>query len=97
MRLGSLAALLLLVAPALRADAIDEYAREQMTRMRFPGLALAVVREGAVVTTRAYGSADLAGKTPVKLDTVFEIGSISKQFTAMAVMMLAMPGGHDHK
>ena len=92
MRLGSLAALLLLVAPALRADAIDEYAREQMTRMRFPGLALAVVREGAVVTTRAYGSADLAGKTPVKLDTVFEIGSISKQFTAMAVMMLVEEG-----
>ncbi|HEU5163449.1 MAG TPA: serine hydrolase domain-containing protein [Thermoanaerobaculia bacterium] len=92
MRLAGLAVLFLLAAPAVRGDAIDDYAREQMERMRFPGLALAVVRDGAVVTTRMYGSADLAGKTPVKAETVFELGSISKQFTAMAVMMLVEDG-----
>lgn len=91
-RLTILAALSLCAASAARADAIDDYVKERMRQLRLPGLALVVARDGAVVTTRTYGSADLARKAPVTRDTVFELGSVTKQFTAMAVMMLVEEG-----
>jgi CubicO group peptidase (beta-lactamase class C family) len=74
------------------ADTIDDYAARQMQQLRLPGLALAVVRDGAVVAVRTYGSANLELGTPVTRDTVFELGSLTKQFTAAAVMLLVEDG-----
>lgn len=57
-----------------------------------PGCALAVDRPGRPVLTRAYGMADLENRIPISSDTVFEAGSVSKQFTAAAVLALVDEG-----
>jgi CubicO group peptidase (beta-lactamase class C family) len=57
-----------------------------------PGCALAVVRKGAIVYARGYGSANLELNTPITPQTVFDIGSVSKQFTAMSIVLLAEDG-----
>jgi CubicO group peptidase (beta-lactamase class C family) len=57
-----------------------------------PGCAVDVRRRGAVVMQRAYGSADLEGGRPITLDTVFEAGSVSKQFIGAGLALLATQG-----
>lgn len=54
-----------------------------------PGVALAVVREGQVVYSRGYGSAHLEYDVPITPRTVFHAASVSKQFTAFAIQLLA--------
>ena len=91
--LVALLGLLLLVpaAPA-RADAIDDYIRIEMERRHIPGLALAVARHGKIVKVRGYGVANLEHDVPVTPDTVFELASVTKQFTAAAIMLLVEEG-----
>ncbi len=60
-----------------------------------PGCALGVYREGQVLLERGYGLADLNHGVPITPETVFDIGSSSKQFTALAVLMLAKEGKLD--
>lgn len=57
----------------------------------FSGVIL-VVQDGAVVLAKGYGLADRAGKVPYSTDTVFDIGSITKPFTASAILKLEMDG-----
>jgi len=57
-----------------------------------PGCAVAVSKAGHLEFSKAYGSADLEHRIPNSLDTIFEAGSISKQFTAMAVLLLERDG-----
>jgi len=57
-----------------------------------PGCAVGVGLRGDTVLTAAYGMADLEHDVPNKPDSVFEAGSVSKQFTAMAVLLLAQQG-----
>lgn len=52
------------------------------------GLAVAVVADGNIVWFHGHGLADVAAKTPITEDTVFRIGSVTKTFTAVAVMQL---------
>ena len=72
--------------------AIDQYVAEQMAEQHLPGLSLAVVRDGEVILRRGYGLASLEMNVPVTPETVFQIGSLTKQFTAVAVLMLAERG-----
>ena len=57
-----------------------------------PGCAVGVARAGQPVLQKAYGMADLEHDVPNKPDTIFEAGSVSKQFTAAAVLLLAQEG-----
>ncbi len=57
-----------------------------------PGCAVGVAVGGTTVLTRAYGMADLEHDVPNTADTIFEAGSVAKQFTAMAVLLLAKDG-----
>ncbi len=57
-----------------------------------PGCALAVIHEGEIVYQRGYGMACLEFGVPITPQTVFQIGSISKQFTAMAIALLVHEG-----
>ena len=56
------------------------------------GLAVGVVRNGRLGFFHGHGFADIASNTPVTEDKVFRIGSITKTFTAIAVMQLAPKG-----
>ncbi len=57
-----------------------------------PGCAVAVTRDARVIFSRAYGMADLEHDVSNKVDTIFEAGSVSKQFTAGAIIMLVQQG-----
>ena len=57
-----------------------------------PGVAVAVVQEGKLVLERAYGFANIDTRTPVNSDTAFDLASVSKQFAAMAIMLLEEDG-----
>jgi CubicO group peptidase (beta-lactamase class C family) len=77
---------------AARADSIDEYIARAMKEFHLPGVALLVVRDGQVVKAAGYGFADIERKTPVTSETVFKIGSISKQLIATGIMLLVQDG-----
>lgn len=57
-----------------------------------PGLAVAVVRGGKIVFTKGYGLANLEHEIPITPSTVFDVASVSKQFTGLAVAMLVQQG-----
>lgn len=85
-------ALTLLVPASVRADDVDDYVQEQMNKQHIPGLALAVVKNGVLTKTAGYGLANVELNVPVRPDTVFQIQSITKTFTASAVMVLVEEG-----
>jgi len=82
----------LVTLPAARADQVDDYLRTQMNERRIPGIALAIVQNGSIVKTQVYGMADVEQQVPVRWETVFEIGSVTKQFTAVGILLLAQDG-----
>ena len=57
-----------------------------------PGCAVGVSRDGRIVLERAYGMANLETGTPIEPGTIFHVASVSKQFTAAAIMLLARDG-----
>jgi len=77
---------------AARADQIDEYIQSEMQRQHIPGLSLAVVKAGQVVKAGAYGLANVELNVPATTETVYQIQSVTKQFTATAIMMLVEEG-----
>lgn len=83
-----LASLLLFSAALLPASSrtLDAVVRETMAREHIAGVALAIARSGKLETARAYGYVNLAQRRKATARTVFPIGSITKQFTAAAVM-----------
>lgn len=74
------------------AAAIDAYLAAKATDARLVGLSVAVVRDGEVALAKGYGRRSLTDDRPVATDTLFAIGSISKQFTCAAVFLLAEDG-----
>ena len=66
--------------------ALDTHVKRLMDFYRTPGLVLAVTDRAAPIKVSAYGLADIDAKEPVTPDTLFEIGSIGKTFTAIAMM-----------
>ena len=81
-----------MMACAAQADPVDKLVKEQMAQHRIPGVALTVIQNARRVKTGTYGFSNLELKTPVTPDTVFEIGSITKQFTAACTLLLAQDG-----
>ena len=57
-----------------------------------PGAAIAVIKDGIVVYKRGYGSANLEYNVPITPQTVFHVASVSKQFTAFSIALLASQG-----
>ena len=75
-------------APAAQYDAVLKSAVETGG----PGAAVIVVKDGQVVYRKAYGMANLELGVPLQPETVFRLGSLTKQFTATAIMMLVEQG-----
>jgi CubicO group peptidase (beta-lactamase class C family) len=57
-----------------------------------PGVAVAVVKDGKIIFKRGYGAANLEYDTPITPKTVFQIASVSKQFTAFSIYLLEKQG-----
>ena len=83
--------------PAPASESVSRADRSQAVLELFanadgPGCSAAVAREGEVVWRGVQGLADLASGTPITPSTVFDIGSVSKQFTAAAILLLRGAG-----
>jgi D-alanyl-D-alanine carboxypeptidase len=71
---------------------VDRAVQDVLKSTGVPSASLAVVKDGKIAYVQAYGTAKLEPKTPARPEMRYSIGSISKQFTAAAVMMLAEEG-----
>ncbi len=71
--------------------AIDRYVRSEMDAQRIPGLALGIVHGDRIVHVQGFGQADRSGRQ-VTPETPFLIGSVTKSFTALAIMQLSEAG-----
>jgi CubicO group peptidase (beta-lactamase class C family) len=63
-----------------------------MSRQKIPGMAVAVVKNGEVVVAKGYGFANLEHQVPVTTHSIFQSGSVGKQFTAAAIVLLEEHG-----
>jgi CubicO group peptidase (beta-lactamase class C family) len=79
------------LSPELRGK-IDTLATEALEQSGVPSASIAVVKDGKIVYLKAYGSARLEPKTPATSGMRYSIGSISKQFTAAAMLLLQEQG-----
>ena len=77
---------------AVRADKVDDFVRAAMQKQHVPGVAVAVVRDGKVIKSAGYGMANLELNVAATPDTVFKIGSVSKQFLSAGIMLLVQDG-----
>lgn len=80
---------------AVQSARMQGMIREVMRESRIEGMSAVAVSGGTRVLAAGYGLADRARKTPVTVDTVFPLGSITKLFTATAVMQLVEQGRVD--
>ena len=71
---------------------IDSFIEAEMKTRKIPGLTLAICDAHGFVKQKAYGLADVQNEAPVRLQSVFELASLTKQFTAGAIMLLAQEG-----
>src|SRR5215471_4657731 len=88
--LGIAVAVVALAASVSTADfsASDALKLRFMSTDNVPGAALALIKDGSIVLEKGYGFRDLAAQAPVTTATLFNIGSISKSFTALGVAQL---------
>jgi CubicO group peptidase (beta-lactamase class C family) len=75
-----------------QSDSIDVFIKSEMQKRRIPGLQLAIVRNGEIIKTGNYGLANVQDSIPVTDNTVFNINSITKAFTGVAVLQLVEAG-----
>ena len=73
-------------------EQIDQFAQLRIREANMPGMAIAVTTREDVLRVRTFGYADVASQTSVEADSMFEIGSIGKSFTNVALMQLRGEG-----
>jgi CubicO group peptidase (beta-lactamase class C family) len=78
--------------PADLIEKIDKVAADTLARTGVPSASVAVVKDGQIAYVKAYGDARLDPKTPATPQMRYSIGSISKQFTATAILLLQEQG-----
>ena len=72
--------------------AIDALVKQQMDEQRIPGVSLAVTVDNELIFTRGYGLSNVELQFPALAESVYEVASITKQFTAMGILLLAQDG-----
>src|ERR1044071_3687376 len=85
-------ALLLLVSFATRADKVDDFVKAAMQRQHVPGVSIVVIKDQKIVKAQGYGLANVELNVPPPAETVYKIGSVSKQFRAAGIMLLVEDG-----
>jgi CubicO group peptidase (beta-lactamase class C family) len=79
-------------AGSASSDGLDSYIQHEMEVQKNPGVAFVVIDHGKIVEERAYGLENLETDTPLRTNGIFEIASVTKPFTATAIMMLVEDG-----
>jgi CubicO group peptidase (beta-lactamase class C family) len=80
------------VSPRGQAQNIDDFIKGWIENQHVPAASVAVIKDGAVIKSQGYGLADIENRVPARADTVFKIGSVSKQFIASGIMLLVQDG-----
>lgn len=78
--------------PSGAIEAIDRIAGEDIEQKKAASYSVAVVKDSELVLARGYGFSDLENDVPATPETVYRLGSITKQFTSMAIMQLVEAG-----
>ena len=73
-------------------EAVDTLAALEMRQQGLPGMTIEIAKRGVPLYARAYGYADLASCRPARIETPYQIGSVTKQFTAAAILQLQHAG-----
>jgi len=73
-------------------ESIDTFVASEMARQKIPGLSVGIYSRGTILLAKGYGQADVELNVPVKPETLFQSGSVGKQFVSAAVMMLVEEG-----
>ena len=73
-------------------DLVDFYVADQLKKQNIPGLSLAVVRSGRIIKASGYGLAHIELNVPATPETVYQLASVTKPFTASAIMLLVGEG-----
>jgi CubicO group peptidase (beta-lactamase class C family) len=73
-------------------QAVDAFVATEMAHHHIPGVAVGVYSRGKILLAKGYGLANVELNVPVRPETLFESGSVGKQFVAAAVMMLVQDG-----
>ena len=71
---------------------VDQYLQSEMKAQQIPGVSVAVMKNGEIIFAKGYGFANVEHQVPVKPETIFQSGSMGKQFTATAVLLLMEEG-----
>lgn len=77
------------------SPSLQRFIQDYMSAMNAPGLTLGLANREGTLATASYGYADLAAKTPVTTEQLFQIGSISKSFAALVILQLQDEGKLD--
>ena len=83
---------IVLTAIPLQADDVDDYVKAVMQQRHIPAASVAVIKDGVLIKAAGYGLADMEHGVPANSETVYKIGSLSKQFLAAGVMLLVQDG-----
>ena len=90
------AAVLMLLAVSINGQTSDTIRRIDQLFSQYhnamPGVAVAIARDGQTIYSKAYGLAEMEHLVPNTTETIFEAGSVSKQFTAAAILLLIQDG-----
>jgi CubicO group peptidase (beta-lactamase class C family) len=73
-------------------DSVDRFIKTELARQRIPGMSVAVLRGDSVLLARGYGFAKLERRVPATDSTLYAVGSVTKQFTAAAIVLLSQQG-----
>jgi CubicO group peptidase (beta-lactamase class C family) len=73
-------------------DSVAAYVQSELVRQHIPGLSIGILRGDSVVLARGFGFANLELRVPASDSTIYQSGSLGKQFTAAGVVTLAQQG-----
>src|SRR2546426_11635747 len=91
LRMG-MALLVWALTTSVYADRIDDLAEKHLKRNNAPAISLAILKDGKVIKAKGYGVANLELKVPATAETVYQLASVTKQFTATGGMLLVEDG-----
>jgi CubicO group peptidase (beta-lactamase class C family) len=80
--------ILLVATVTAQADKVDDYVKAEMQRQHIPGTSIAVIKDGKIIKAEGYGLANVELNVPARPETVYKIGSVSKQLIATGIMLL---------